>query len=237
MPATVVQLAEGTGKAFTGYLALPKRPIGPALVILQEIFGINANVRAIADGYADAGYIAIAPDLFWRQKPNVELDPGSAEDREQATAFLKGLDVPLAVSDSLTAAAHARSVQGASGKVGAVGYCLGGKLAYLLATHEGIDAAVSYYGVGIQGALDQAPKVQCPLLLHIAAEDALCPPPAQASIKQAMAPLGKQVVIMDYPGVGHAFARRGGSGFDARSASRADGATVSFLASQLGVSA
>ena len=232
--SSAISLTASTGGEFSAYLALPEQQVAPAVVILQEIFGINANIRSVADRFASAGYIAVAPDLFWRQEPNVELDPTKTEDRERASGFLEGLDPDLAVADALTAADYLRAMPRASGKIGAVGYCLGGKLAYLLATHSEVDAAVSYYGVAIQASLDQVPNLKAKLLLHIAGDDHLCPPEAQAEIHKAMAPQGSKVTIIDYPGVGHAFARRGGASLNAAAANKADSATLDFLASELG---
>lgn len=234
MASSTLAIKTEAGETFSAYLATPDQPNGAVIVVLQEIFGINANIRSIADAYAGEGYIAIAPDLFWRQQPNVELDPASAEDREQATALLMGLDHPLAVADALSAATHARALPGATGAVGAVGFCLGGKLAFMLATQPGIDAAVSYYGVAIQGALDEFANLKAPVLLHLAGDDHLCPPEAQAAITEAAAQSGK-AVVMHYPGVGHAFARSGGTGYDAASATRANGATREFLRTELDV--
>ena len=233
MTTPTIELASEAGKAFRAYLAVPARPSGHGVVILQEIFGINANIRGIANEYASAGYIAIAPDLFWRQQPGVELDPSKPEDRETATALMKRLDQSRAVDDALLAAAHVRSLPAFSGKVGAVGYCLGGKLAYLLATHAGIDAAVSYYGVGIQGALDQVPRLKCRMLLHIAGQDHLCPPEAQAALKKAFAPVGDRVSILEYPDAGHAFARKGGATYNEAAARRANEATRLFFSTEL----
>lgn len=233
MTASTVTLTARDGGTFTAYLAVPDAPNGGAVVILQEIFGINANIRGIADDFAAAGYHAIAPDLFWRQEPGVELNPASEADRERATVLLKGTDQSLAVEDALVAAAYLRDLPAVTGKVGAVGYCLGGKLAYMLATREGIDAAVSYYGVAIQAALGEAANVRSKLLLHIAEEDHLCPPEAQEAIAEAMAAYPERIQIMRYPGVGHAFARRGGASFDAASAERADAATMALLAEEL----
>ena len=230
MTGSMVQLAAEADKSFSAYLAVPNAPSGRGVVLLQEIFGINANMRAIADEYAAKGSIAIAPDLFWRQRPGVQLDPNQPEDRETAMSLMNGLDQTRAVDDALLAAAHVRALPAFAGEMGAVGYCLGGKLAYLLAMRAGIDAAVSYYGVGIQGALDQASQLKCRILLHIAVKDQLCPPQAQAAIKQALTPLGSRVSIMDYPDCGHAFARRGGAGYDETAARRADEATHRFLA-------
>jgi carboxymethylenebutenolidase len=230
---STVQIDTGTGKTFSAYLARPDRPNGVAIVILQEIFGVNANIRSVADAYADGGYIAIAPDIFWRQEPNVELDPANAQDREQAARLLQGLDQALAVADALSAAAFARALPGANGKVAAVGYCLGGKLAFMLATQPGVDAVISYYGVAIQTSLDAFASLQCPVLLHVAGDDHLCPPPAQAAIAQAAAGAEKATILL-HPGVGHAFARRGGTSFDADAAARADAASASFLEGAVG---
>ena len=234
MAISNIELLSETGERFTAYLALPTQPSGHAVIILQEIFGVNATIRAIADNFSAAGYIAIAPDLFWRQRPGVQLDPNKPEDREAATGLMKGLDQSRAVADALIAASHLRGMPHFSGKVAAVGYCLGGKLAYLLATHAEIDAAVAYYGVGIQGALAEAAHVRCPILLHIAGADHLCPIEAQAAIKAAVAPLGSQATVLDYPGLGHAFARKGAGSYDASAAKRADDSTYQFLAKTLG---
>lgn len=233
MATSMVELNAKDGNVFSAYLAKPQNPIGPGIVVLQEIFGVNANIRSIADRFAEHGYIAIAPDLFWRLQRNVELDPSNPQHREQATQLLKVFDVALAVEDALIAAEYIHKLAGASGKVGAVGYCLGGKLSYLLATKAEIGAAVSYYGVAIQSALDEVPNLKAKLLLHIACEDHLCPAPAQEAIRAAMAPCGNRVTIMEYGGVGHAFARLGGPSYDAASAKRADEATLKFLAGEL----
>lgn len=204
------------------------------LILLQEIFGINANMRSTADMFAGWGYDVIVPDLFWRQEPRVELNPSSATDRERATELMKGMDQPQAVEDAMAAGRHLSQASRGIDKIGAVGYCLGGKLAFLLATRPGIDAAISYYGVAIQASLDQTDKVSAPLLLHIAQEDALCPLDAQAAIHLALD--GRpNVEILDHPGVGHAFARHGGSGFDQRAADRANSATRAFLGRRLDV--
>jgi carboxymethylenebutenolidase len=205
----------------------------PGIVLLQEIFGINANMRETAATFAQLGYDVIVPDLFWRQEARVDLDPSSEQDRERATSLMKGMDVELAIEDSLAAAAYLRALSGDSRKIGAVGYCLGGKLAYLLAMGRGIDASVSYYGVAIQGALDEADDLGAPLLLHIAERDHLCPAEAQAAIHRSFDNNDK-VRILDHPGVGHGFARQGFPSFDPEAAGRANQATAEFLTKHLG---
>jgi carboxymethylenebutenolidase len=204
------------------------------VLVLQEIFGVNANIRAIADDFAASGYYAIAPDIFWRQRPGVQLDASKAEDREEAMGLMTALDQNLAADDGYRALQYATALPGANGKAAAVGYCLGGKLAFLIGAKYPIEAAVSYYGVGIQGALDKAGSIKGALLLHIAGADHLCPPEAQAKIIEAVKPLGDRVVIETYDGVGHAFARRGGEPFVAEAARRANTATFAFLTEHLG---
>lgn len=233
MSSKTTTLTAHDGGHFSAYLAIPAAPNGGSVVVLQEIFGINANIRSIADDFAGAGYVAIAPDLFWRQEPGVELDPGNPENYEKAMGFLKGLDQPLAVRDALTAANYVRALPGSNDKVGAVGYCLGGKLAYHMAMQPGIAAAVSYYGVMIQMALDAAPQITAKLILNIAENDHLCPPEGQEAIRNAMAPLADRVTVASFPGVGHAFARRGGDHFNAVAAARADATTLALLAAEV----
>lgn len=233
MISSAVSLMSEAGSSFDAYLARPRDANGAGVVILHEIFGVNANMRSVADALAAAGFNAIVPDLFWRQQPGVQLDP--ERDRERATELMKGLDVGLAVSDALLAADHLRTLGRSNGKIGAVGYCLGGKLAYLLSADERIDAAVSYYGVGIHGVLDRIGDVRCPLLLHVAEDDHLCPPDAQDEIERAAAGLSDRICVVRYPGVGHAFARRGSPAFHRESANRADDATTAFLRAKLGV--
>lgn len=218
---------------FTAYLAFPEDPASgstrPGIVLLQEIFGVNANIRGVAERFAAQGFIVVAPDLFWRQEPRVELDPGNPEDRPRAGRLMAGLDQTAAVRDALVAAEYLRSLPNCTGKVGAVGYCLGGKLAYLLAMEPQIDAAVSYYGVAIQGALDRAADVRCRLLLHIANDDHLCPPEAQEAIRKAVRSHSPLVELMEHPGTSHAFARIGGENFDAEAAGKANTETDRFL--------
>jgi carboxymethylenebutenolidase len=204
------------------------------LVLLQEIFGVNANMRQAAEAFAALGYDVIAPDLFWRQAARVELNPSSPGDRERGMALMKGLDLERAVDDALATAAHLLSSASSTGKMGAVGYCFGGKLAYFLSAHKEIAAAVSYYGTGIGAALERADQVNAPLLLHIAMEDELCPQAAQTAIHKALGQCAN-VVIIDHPGVGHAFARRGSPFFNLEAAERADAATAAFFSRHIGV--
>lgn len=232
MPASTVLLQTKDGP-FSAYLTRADHPKGAGVVILQEIFGVNANMRAVASAFSAKGFDAIVPDLYWRQQPDVDLDP--AIDRDRATELMKGLDTDLAVADALVAAEYLRRLDGTNGRIGAVGYCLGGKLAYMLAMMPGIDAAVSYYGVAIHAKLDQIEDVRCPLLLHLAEEDHLCPPDAQQDIEKAAAAQGEAIQVLRHPGVGHAFARLNSPAYVRASADVADAATFRLLDSALGV--
>ena len=153
--------------SFGGYLALPKRGKGPAVLILQEIFGVNAHIRAVADQYAADGYVALAPDVFWRTQPRVELAYDGA-DRDKGIELLQKTDVNAAVADIAAAADLLRARPEVDGKLAAIGYCFGGRLAYLAAATGKLDAAVAYYGGGIQNALDVAGRVTQPILFHYA---------------------------------------------------------------------
>lgn len=234
MPSNRITVDLPSGDRMSAYLA---RPDGPSsdmgLVLLQEIFGVNANMRAIADRHAANGITTIVPDLYWRQEREVDLDPAKQADTDRGMALMKGMDQDQAAQDALAAADHLRGLDGAPKRIGAIGYCIGGKLAYLVSMQSGIEAAVSYYGIAIYAALDRAAQARMPLLLPIAEDDKLCPPEAQAKIEAAFAPM-PNVEIQTYAGVGHAFARRGGDAYDAAAAERADKATADFLHTHLG---
>jgi carboxymethylenebutenolidase len=221
---------DGSGH-FMGYLATPQnaQPRGVILVI-QEIFGVNADVRAKCEGFAAKGYLALAPDLFWRQSPGIELTDQSEAEWQKAFSLYQGFDIDKGVADLDATLAAARALRG--GKVGAVGYCLGGLLAYLMVCRTNVDASVGYYGVGIEGHLAQAPAIKKPLLLHIAGADKFVDAAAQKALHNALDNHGA-VHLYDYPGLEHAFARLGGTHYDAYGAQLADARTEGFFAASL----
>lgn len=195
------------GTSFDAYVALPEAGHGPAIVLLQEIFGVNAEMREVADLYAAEGYVVVVPDLFHQFAPNIELGYSEA-DHAMAYDYYTRFDVVRAMRDIRATVDHARTLPESTGKVGALGFCLGGKLAYLAAAECGVDCAVGYYGVGIETSLDLADRITCPLVLHFGATDPLNPPDAVAAIRSALA--GKSnVKLYEYPDVGHAFSRSG----------------------------
>lgn len=211
------------------YVSFPSRPNGSALVVLQEIFGVNGYIRGLVKRFGDAGFAAIAPDLYWRQAPAVQLDPSLDADRERAMVLMKGLDTEQVLADAIAALVFAQGGLHESVSSCAVGYCFGGKIAFLMATRGVVDAAVSYYGVGIHNVLDEARGIKGRVLLHIAQEDHLCSVDAQAEIASELAKIGPRAKVISYPGVGHAFARQGSTSFDRDAAERADCATLAFL--------
>ncbi len=215
----------------TAYVSVPEQPNGVAVVVLQEIFGVNANIRTVADGFAAAGFTAIAPDLFWRQEPGIELDPASETDRECAMKLMGGLDRDQSVADATAALAALRARFPGLRHAAAVGYCYGGGVAYLLAVRGAVDAGISYYGTGLHTMLSELAALEGKVLMHIAAEDYICPPEAQRAIVEAADQAGDRARVLTHPDVGHAFARIGGSAFDQQAADRANAATMQLLAS------
>lgn len=219
--------------AMPAWIVRPAREPAGVVVLLHEIFGLNRNMRELAAWIASLGHVAVVPDLWWHEPERVELDPDSGLPAwEAAMALLRGLDEPRAVAELRAALAWARRLPGGNGRVGVVGFCLGGRLAARLAAAGGADCAVSYYGVGIEGMLGALAAPRAPLLLHLAARDRFVPPPAQAAIIAALSDVpGVEIVV--HPAADHAFARAGARSFDARAAAVAHARTAALLAATL----
>ena len=219
------------GGGIDAYLALPPGGRGPGLLLLQEIFGVNEHIRAVAEQYALAGFVVLAPDVFWRQAPRVELGY-EGEDRQRGVALAGALQPAELQADLQVAVAALRARPEVAGsKIGAIGYCLGGRLAYNVAALTDVDAAVAYYGGGIAGQLALAPKVSCPIQFHFAASDAHIPPEAVAAVRAAFA--GKQAEVHEYPGSLHGFNCWARASYHAPSSALALGRSLVFLAQHL----
>lgn len=216
------------GGSFNAYVALPRGGTGPGLVVIQEIFGVNRWLRGVADAAAAQGYVAMAPDLFWRLKPGIELDSDKEDEFKKGVGYLQRFDEALAVADLGATVAALRRHPACTGKVGSLGYCIGGRLAFLLACRSDSDANASYYGVNIEAALDEAAKITKPLLLHIAGNDQFVPHAAQRRIKQSLEG-NASVTIYSYPGADHGFARFGSHAFQKSAAELANSRTAAFL--------
>ncbi|MBD1878461.1 dienelactone hydrolase family protein [Coleofasciculus sp. FACHB-T130] len=222
-----------SGGTFNAYLSAPDTQPRAGIVLIQEILGVNPNMRQTADDYAKAGYLVLVPDLYWRLEPDVQLDPGKEEHWAKAFELLRAFDVDSGVEDLKASLSFLRQYPSSTGKVGSVGFCLGGKLAYFMATRTDADANVSYYGVEIDKNLAEATKIQKPLILHIGGNDEYVSPSAQTTIQQGLKdnPL---VTIYRYEGVSHGFSRMNSSAYRQEAAELARDRTLAFLKQHLG---
>src|SRR5689334_11039004 len=181
-----IDIAARDGGSFKGYLAVPASGSGPGILLLQEIFGVNKSMRDVADYYAEEGYVVLAPDLFWRMEPGVELGYTEA-DFGKAMGYYQRFNADQSIKDCADALKALRARTECTGKVGALGFCLGGKLAYLVAARTDVDCAVSYYGVGIEADLGEAAKVKGPMVFHFAELDRMAPADVRAQTMAAFA--------------------------------------------------
>ena len=217
---------------FQAYRAAPKGGSGPAIIVIQEIFGINQVMRDICDDLAEQGYIAICPDLFWRIEPGIDITDQTQEEWDKAFDLFGKFDVDLGVKDIATTLEHARR-DSSNNKVGAIGYCLGGLLAYLTACRTDVEASVGYYGVNIAKFLTEADNISGHLMLHIAGKDEFVYAAAQKAMHKGLDDQAS-VTLHDYPEQDHAFARQGGAHFDARAADLANTRSRAFLQAHIG---
>lgn len=225
------------GGTFKAYMARPAAPPAgvknmPGIVLIQEIFGVNEVMRRLADDFAKQGYIVLCPDLFWRIKPGIQITDKTQQEWDLAFSLFQRFDQNKGAEDLGSTMDELRRTPGCSGKVGAVGYCLGGKMAYLMSTRTTIDVAIGFYPVQLDAALNEASKIRKPLMLHIAEEDQFVPHDVQDKIQ---AVLGKNpaVTLHKYAGMNHAFAREGGKHFNADMARVANKRTSDFLGKNL----
>ena len=214
------------------YLALPEgKPVG-AIIAIMEIWGVNATMRHHAQEFAEAGYVCLVPDLFWRQEPGVELSDHNPADGQKAFDLYYEFDYDLGVQDMIDTRDFLKTLPECNGKVGAVGYCLGGKLCYLLCCRTDIDCAVAYYGTYIEHSIREARNLHRPLMLHMAMKDRWVQPEINAMLERRLGsnPL---VTIHKYPEADHAFARKGGKPYREADAARALNLSVAFFRQHL----
>jgi carboxymethylenebutenolidase len=227
-----IEIAASDGGAFKGYLAVPASGSGPGIVLLQEIFGVNASMRDVADYYAEEGYVVLAPDLFWRMQPGVDLGYSEA-DFGKAFDYYQRFDADLSIKDVADALKVLRARPEIKGKVGALGFCLGGKLAYLTAARTDVDCAVSYYGVGIDADIGEAGKIKGPIVFHFAELDKYANAEARETIRAGFA--GRtDVEFYLYPGCDHAFAAPERASFDKPATLMAHSRSIALFRKVLG---
>lgn len=230
--ATMTRIPTLDGSAtLPAYVARPSGAAKAAIIVIPEIFGVNEGIRSKCDTWAAKGYLAVAPDVFWRFAPGVELDPDVPEQLQEAFGYFQQYDPNDGVIDIEATIHWIRRSEGVA-KVGCAGYCLGGRLAYMAAARTDIDASVGYYGVMIDQMLNEAHAIANPLMLHIPTADHFVGPEAQAAIHAGLDAHPK-VTLHDYAGLDHGFAAEMGDRRDEAGAQLADGRTEVFLAEHL----
>jgi carboxymethylenebutenolidase len=216
---------------FQAYITEPDSAPKAAVIVIQEIFGVNEGIRRKCDHWASLGYLALAPDLFWRLEPGVELDPDVPDQFQQALGLMGRFDQDQGIRDIEATIKTARQRTGGS-KVGCVGYCLGGRLAFMTSARTDIDASVGYYGVGIDNLLREKHAISHPVMLHIAGADHFVGPDIQKAMHEGLDDHPK-VALHDYPGLDHGFATEVGQRRNDEGARLADGRTEAFFAENL----
>lgn len=229
MRTEYVKIPMPGGGVMGAHIAYPDRDgPAPAVIAIMEIWGVNDTMRAHAREYAEAGYICLVPDLFWRQEPGVELADDSEEDGRKAFDLYYDFDYDLGVEDMLATRDYLRTRTECNGKVGAVGYCLGGKLCYLMCCRTDIDCAVAYYGTYIEHEIREVKNLHRPFVLHMAMQDRWVQAEVNDLLLRKLSP-NPLVEIHQYPGADHAFARIGGLTYSKPEADRALELTLGFF--------
>ncbi|HKD65582.1 MAG TPA: dienelactone hydrolase family protein [Candidatus Binataceae bacterium] len=227
MAGTTLRITASDGGVFEGYLALPAAGSGPGLVLAQEIFGINRHMREVADLYAEEGYAVLAPDLFWRLAAGIELGYEGV-DLERAFSFHERFGIGQGVHDINDAIRTLRGRPECNGKVGVLGFGLGGRLAYLAAARLKIDVAVSYYGMELEEHLEEARSVHCPIIFHFGAEDGYTPTAAREAVRRAFAARDDAEIYV-YAGADHGFNNPSRGAFNKSAAALAHSRTIGLL--------
>lgn len=217
--------SEGT---FDAYMARPIATGRPAVVVLHEVFGVNADLRATCDELAAAGFNAICPELFWRQESRVDLSVRDSSDWEKGLALYRAFDLDAGVCDVESTMAAARTLPESSGRVGVMGYCLGGLLAFLTAARTRVDSAVAFHGGRTEEFLGEVADIDAPLQIHLAGEDEFMTKEAQRGIATALGS-NSRCELFSYPGCHHAFSRHGGMHFDEDAARTSRARTLEFF--------
>lgn len=222
-----MDVASSDGGSFQAYVSLPPTGMGPGIVLVQEIFGVNEHIRGVADQYAMDGFVVLAPDVFWREAPRVELGYDDAA-MARGRALKGNLNFDSAIQDLVDSTAALRALPQVVGKVASLGYCMGGLLSYLLAASGRVDAGICYYGAGIEARLDQEACITCPMLFHFAEQDQLIPVSAVKTVSRTFASHA-DAWVQTYPGVGHGFNCWARTAYNQQAATLARGRTLEFL--------
>ena len=225
-------IIEGHDGTFDAYIARPKTLPAATVVVLQELFGVNADIRKTCDELAEQGFIAVAPDLFWRQEPGVDLSVTSEADWQHGLRLYQAYDRDAGVRDIQDTLEAVAKLPECTGKIGVQGYCLGALMTFLTAVRGQVNAAVAYHGGDTEKYLGEVQNLHAPLLMHLGEEDEFISREAQAQIKAALA-ANDNATVYSYPGQRHAFARHNGTHYNAAAAALANGRTSEFLKREL----
>ncbi|GGZ05080.1 dienelactone hydrolase family protein [Novosphingobium colocasiae] len=228
---TAIPTLDGKG-SIPAYVVKPEGTPRGAIIVQQEIFGVNPGIMQKAQGWAAKGYLAVAPDTFWRQQPGIELEPENPGEFEKAVALMTAHDFDLGMQD-IEAVIHWIRNEAGVAKVALIGFCMGGKIAYMTATRTDIDASVGYYGVMIDQMLGEKHAIARPLMLHIPTADGFVGPEAQKAMHEGLDD-HPRVTLHDYEGLDHGFAAEMGSRRDEEGARLADSRTEAFIAEHIG---
>lgn len=226
-----IQIA-APGGSYSAYIARPEREPAPVVVVLHEVFGVNADIRATCDELAAAGFIALAPELYWRQRTGLDLNLWSADDWKVGLELNAAYDRDQGVKDIGLVIQMARTLPGSSGMVGVMGFCIGGLMSFLVAAREQVDAAVAFHGGETEKYLGEAKIISSPIIMHLGGRDEYISPEAQSEIQAAVRGTSN-FTIYQYSENYHAFARHSGSHYDAKAAALANERTYAFFAENL----
>lgn len=228
---TQIPTLDGSG-SIPAYVSRPEGKPRGAIIVIQEIFGVNPGIRQKADDWAALGYLGVAPDVFWRQKPGLEFNPDVPEEFQEAVGYMMKHDFDLGIQDVEAVIHWIRREEGVP-KVGLVGFCMGGKVAYMAAARTDIDASVGYYGVGIDQMLNESHAIANPLMLHVPTADGFVPPASQKAMHDGLDG-NHHVTLHDYEGLDHGFADTFGDRRNEEGARLADQRTADFFAKNVG---
>jgi carboxymethylenebutenolidase len=236
MATITIQAGNGAG-SFSAYMLEPKSPPAGkttgAVVLIQEIFGVNQSMRDTAAWVADMGFFAVCPDLFWRIEPNVDITDKTDAEWKKAFDLFNKFDQQKGIEDVKATVAATRKLRGCNGHVGTMGYCLGGRLAFMMAEQSDSDVNISYYGVGLDNLLGDIGKISKPLVVHVADQDEFFPPEGRAKLIEG-AKGHRHITSYVYPNANHAFARVDGNHWNGRAATIANGRSAEALVAALG---
>jgi carboxymethylenebutenolidase len=231
MTSRWISVPSADGRPFEAYVSEPATGRGPGLLLIQEIFGVNEHIRAVADQYAADGFVVIAPDVFWRESPRTDL-AYDAVGFEKGLGLLSRLNVDLAAADLQRSVEAVKHLDSCTGLVGSVGFCMGGMLSFVAAARAGVDTAVCYYGGGIDQHLELVEDISCPLLFHFAEKDAYIPNKAVQAVRQSLHGRDNVRIVM-HPGVDHGFNCWRRPSWHQQTAARARGQTLVHLSETL----